>query len=163
MNKEQSLLLAIRCQMSILGYSESDIDSCESEIDKFAKSIIQHADSKFINQPCTPNTHGYQYYMHINNPLFSTWEHDALMSTFDGGEWSRAVEERDINTCTAIYKEVAEFCKTHRVPDGVFNFVQTTLAKLIAQDWDALERCPYIVDAYCDQGRDEYVDGVTGK
>jgi hypothetical protein len=150
--------------MAILGYSESDIDSCEAEIEKFAKSIIQSVDARFISQRViVPNTKGYKYYMHINDTLYNTWEHDAMMSTFDGGEWSRAVEERDIDTCCAIYKEVAEFCKTHRVPREVFDFVQTTSAKLIAQDWNSLERCPYIVDAYCDQGRDEYVDGVTGK
>jgi hypothetical protein len=165
MNKEQSLVMAIRCQMAILGYSESDIDSQELEIEKFAKSIIQSVESEFISQTHTPDVKGYQYYMYINDLTFNNqWEHDALMSTFDGdSEWGRAVDERDIDTCCAIYKEVSEFCKTHRVPYEVFDFVQSTPAKLIAQDWTALEQCPYIVDAYCDQDEDEYVDGITGK
>ena len=165
MNKEQSLLMAIRCQMSILGYSESDIDAREMDIERFAKSIIQSVETEYKQRVYVPNAKGYKYYMYINDPVFTNrFDSDALSSTFDGdSEWEHAVAERDIDTCTAIYKEVAEFCKTHRVPPGVFDFVRETPAKLIACDWEALEQTPYIVDAYCDYCEADYVDGLTGK
>jgi hypothetical protein len=73
------------------------------------------------------------------------------------------VYARDIDTCIAIHQEVAKFCKTHRVPWGVFDFVQKTPIKLKTLNWKELEHCPYIVDAYCDDDVEDYVDGVTGK
>ena len=162
MNKEQSLLLAIRHHMSALGYSESDINAQDSAVEHFAKLIIQSVEYENHVRTYTPNTEGYQYYMYINDPGFSEMEHDALTCTFDS-DWEKAVYARDIDTCIAIHQEVAKFCKTHRVPWGVFDFVQKTPIKLKTLNWKELEHCPYIVDAYCDDGVEDYVDGVTGK
>lgn len=164
MNNEQSLLLAIRHQMSVLGYSESDINEQDQAIEHFAKLLIQSVDIKNRAQTVTPNTSGYNYYMHINDPNFSTWEHDALMCTFESdSDWVKAVRNKDIDTCIAIHQEVDKFCKTHKVPCAVFDFVKSTPTKLATQNWKTLNECPYIVDAYCDEDSDEYVDGVTGK
>lgn len=162
MNKEQSLLLAIRHHMSALGYSESDIDAQDSTIEHFSKLIIQSVEYENHVRTYTPNTEGYQYYMYINDPGFSEMEHDALTCTFDS-DWEKAVRNKDIDTCIAIHREVEKFCKTHKVPCAVFDFVKSTPAKLATQNWKTLNECPYIVDAYCDEDSDEYVDGITGK
>ena len=164
MNNEQSLLLAIRHQMSVLGYSESDINAQDQAIEHFAKLLIQSVDIEKRAQMITPSTVGYKYYMHINDPNFSTFEHDALMCTFESeSDWVNAVRNKDIDTCIAIHREVEKFCKTHKVPCAVFDFVKSTPVKLATQNWKTLNECPYIVDAYCDEDSDEYVDGVTGK
>lgn len=164
MNNEQSLLLAIRHQMSVLGYSESDIDAQDQAIEHFAKLLIQSVDIEKRAQMVTPSTVGYKYYMHINDPNFSTFDHDALMCTFESeSDWIKAVRNKDIDTCIAIHREVEKFCKTHKVPCAVFDFVKSTPVKLATQNWKTLNECPYIVDAYCDEDSDEYVDGVTGK
>ena len=164
MNNEQSLLLAIRHQMSVLGYSESDINAQDQAIEHFTKLLIQSVDIEKRAQTVKPNTAGYNYYMHINDPNFSTWEHDALMSTFESdSDWVNAVRNNDIDTCIAIHQAVAEFCKTHQVPCSVFDFVQETPIKLKTLNWKELEPCPYVVGAYCDDGVEDYVDGVTGK
>lgn len=164
MNNEQSLLLAIRHQMSVLGYSESDIDAQDQAIEHFAKLLIQSVDIEKRAQTVTPSTVSYKYYMHINDPNFSTFEHDALMCTFESdSDWIKAVRNKDIDTCIAIHREVEKFCKTHKVPCAVFDFVKSTPVKLATQNWKTLNECPYIVDAYCDEDSDEYVDGVTGK
>ena len=44
MNKEQSLLLAVRHQMSVLGYSEKVIDWAEPKIANLCALIIDGAD-----------------------------------------------------------------------------------------------------------------------
>jgi hypothetical protein len=166
MNKEQSLLLTIRYHLSALGYSEQEIDQQEIAILHFAKllfkSIPERQPDPVVIAP-VQNNDKYEYYMHINDPNFSEWEHDALMSTFDG-EWDMAVESRDLDTCNKIIQEVATFCKTHRVPSGVFDFLQDIPPMLVTLNWKEIQNyCPYIVDAYCDEDESEYVDGITGR
>jgi hypothetical protein len=164
MKNEQSLLLAVRHQMSALGYTESEINAQDSAIEHFAKLVVASIDLERRRTSCKPDTTGYKYYMHINDPNFSTWEHDALMCTFESeSDWKNAVRNKDIDTCIAIHREVEIFCKTHRVPCAVFDFVKSTPANLATQNWKTLNECPYIVDAYCDEDSDEYVDGVTGE
>ena len=164
MKNEQSLLLAVRHQLAALGYTESEIDAQDSAIEYFAKLVVNSIDLERRRTTHNVDTTGYDYYMHINDPNFSTCEFDALMSTFESdSDWVNAVRNKDIDTCIAIHQEVAKFCKTHRVPYAVFDFVQTTPAKLATQNWKTLNECPYIVDAYCDEDPDEYVDGITGE
>lgn len=47
MNNEQSLLLAIRHQMSVLGYSESDINAQDQAIEHFTKLLIQSVEKEW--------------------------------------------------------------------------------------------------------------------
>lgn len=166
MNKEQNLLLATRYHLSKLGYSESEIDSQDAAILNFSKLLIDSLEmTKRIaeNATETASSNPYKYYMHINNPTFSEWEHDAMMCTFER-DWNDAVAARDLDTCNKIVQEVATFCKTHRVPHAVVDFLQTAPGLLATLDWTELDDwCPYIVDAYCDENADEYVDGITGK
>lgn len=170
MKKENSILLAIRHQLSVLGYSEQEINDQDESILYFAgllvKSIPGHDESKFKVINIT-HAADYIYYMHINDPKFSEWEHDALMSTFESNaDWERAIDNKDLGACQAIVLEVEKFCQSNRVPHAVFNFVNKLSKKIKQSDsniWNALTDSFYIVDAYCDEDKDEYVDGVTGK
>ena len=163
MRNEQSLLLAVRHQLSALGYTESEIDAQDSAIEHFAKLVINSINLERRRQTYKPDTTGYEYYMHINDPNFSTWEHDALMSTFDSpSDWSLAVERKDLATCNAIIGEVEKFCKTHRVPSAVVDFYKEMPALLAVEAWNELQYNG-IVDAYCDEDSSEYVDGITGE
>lgn len=170
MKKENSILLAIRHQLSVLGYSETEIDEQDASILYFAgllvKSIPGHANIEFkainITHPAD-----YMYYMHINTSIYSKWEHDALMSTFESdSDWERAVNNKDLGACQSIVLEVEKFCQSNRAPLAVFNFVNKLSKKVKQSDsniWNALNDSFYIVDAYCDENKDEYVNGVTGK
>lgn len=160
MKNEQSLLLAVRHQLSALGYAESEIDSQDSAITHFTKLIVNSIDLERHRQTYKPDTSGYEYYMHINDPNFSTWEHDALMSTFEA-DWPEAIYRKDMATCNAIIGEVEKFCQTHRVPAAVVDFYKDTPALLAVEAWDKIEYTG-IVDAYCDEDASEYVDGITG-
>jgi hypothetical protein len=164
MNNEQSILLTIRHQMSTLGYSEDEINLQDESISHFTKLLVNsiNLERKRKTQLSAPNSEKYKYFMHINNPDFNrSWAHDALMSCFDS-DWGVAVTTRDIDTCIAIVREVTEFCKTHRVPSSVVDFYKNTPALLAADNWKDL-RYNGIVDAYCDEDKSEYVDGVTGE
>ena len=170
MKKENSILLAIRHQLSVLGYSEQEINDQDASILYFAellvKSIPSHDTPEFkiinITHPAD-----YLYYMRINTPEDGKWEHDALMSTFESdSDWERAVNNKDLGACQSIVLEVEKFCQSNRVPSAVFNFVNKLSKKIKQSDsniWNALKDSFYIVDAYCDEDKDEYVDGITGK
>ncbi len=170
MKKENSILLAIRHQLSVLGYSEQEINDQDESILYFAgllvKSIPGHDESKFkiinITHPAE-----YLYYTRINILEDGKWEHDALMSTFESdSDWERAVNNKDLGACQAIVLEVEKFCQSNRVPYAVFKFVNKLSKKIKQSDsniWNALNDSFYIVDAYCDEDKAEYVDGVTGK
>ena len=170
MKKENSILLAIRHQLSVLGYSEQEINGQDESILYFAgllvKSIPSHDTPEFkvinITHPAD-----YMYYMRINTPEDGKWEHDALMSTFESdSDWERAVNNKDLGACQSIVLEVEKFCQSNRVPYAVFKFVNKLSKKIKQSDsniWNALKDSFYIVDAYCDEDKDEYVDGITGK
>ena len=170
MKKENSILLAIRHQLSVLGYSEQEINDQDESILYFAgllvKSIPGHDEPEFkvinITHPAD-----YLYYTRINTPEDGKWEHDALMSTFESdSDWERAVNNKDLGACQSIVLEVEKFCQSNRVPYAVFKFVNKLSKKIKQSDsniWNALNDSFYIVDAYCDEDKDEYVDGVTGK
>ena len=170
MKKENSILLAIRHQLSVLGYSEQEINDQDESILYFAgllvKSIPGHDTPEFkiinITHPAD-----YLYYTRINTPEDGKWEHDALMSTFESdSDWERAVNNKDLGACQSIVLEVEKFCQSNRVPSAVFNFVNKLSKKIKQSDsniWNALKDSFYIVDAYCDEDKDEYVDGITGK
>ena len=79
MNKEQSLLLAVRHQLSVLGYSEAVIDWAEPKISNFCALCIDGADyqtnyldavKQDIVKASMPvvESSKYSYYMYINNP-----------------------------------------------------------------------------------------------
>jgi hypothetical protein len=79
MNKEQSLLLAVRHQLSVLGYSEAVIDWAEPNITNFCALCIDGADwqSKHLEAfkqdvlraaVTIVESSKYSYYMYINNP-----------------------------------------------------------------------------------------------
>jgi hypothetical protein len=167
MTKEQSLLLAIRHQMSVLGYSESEINLQDEEISKFTSNIVKGID--FSRKPeVTEITYpdSYKYYMHINDPEFSTWGHDALMCTFESdSDWEHALDNEDIAACCAIIAEVETFCQTHRVPKAVVNFYRNMPKRLVNPNWFKLRwnTVDGIVDAYCDEDASEHVDGITGE
>ena len=167
MNKEQSLLLAIRHHMSALGYSEQEIDLQDDVISNFTNLLVKSAEIGRQPQATTVTHPGdYKYYMHINDPSFSTWEHDALMCTFESdSDWERALDNKDIAACCAIIAEVATFCQTHRVPSAVVNFYHNMPKRLVIPDWFKLRYNTVngIVDAYCDEDKSEYVDGITGE
>jgi hypothetical protein len=165
MNKEQSLLLAIRQQLSALGYSESEINLQDEEISKFTSNIVKGIDfSRKLEVTEITHPDSYKYYMHINDPNFSKWPHDALMCTFES-DWLRALENEDIAACNAIILNVETFCKTHRVPKAVVNFYRNMPARLVNPDWFNLRwnSSNGIVDAYCDDDESYYVDGITGE
>jgi len=79
MNKEQSLLLAVRHQLSVLGYSEAVIDWAEPKISNFCALCIDGADYQTTyldavkqdivkaSMPAVESSK-YSYYMYINNP-----------------------------------------------------------------------------------------------
>lgn len=163
MNNEQSLLLAIRHHMSVLGYTESDIDSKEVMTQRFATDLIMSLTTP-VPIKSSHNT-AYEYYMHINDPNFNGGgcSYDALMCTFESeSDWEEAVYARDTETCNAIIAQVTEFCKTHRVPSAVVDFYKKMPKYVATRNWAELEEYIGIVDAYCDEDADEYVDGVTG-
>ncbi len=164
MNKEQSLLLAIRHQLSVLGYSENEINEYDGKIEKFVDGLIFDLSYEVLDTVVPVPGVEYKYYMHINDPAFNkNWAYDALMCTFESEcDWDRAVEHEDIATCKLIIAEVEKFCQTHRVPSSVVDFYKETPKKLIKPDWDDLQYV-CIVDAFCDQGVSEYVDGITGQ
>jgi hypothetical protein len=79
MNKEQSLLLAVRHQLSVLGYSEAVIDWAEPKISNFCALCIDGADhqTNYLNavkqdivkaSMPTVESSKYSCYMYINNP-----------------------------------------------------------------------------------------------
>jgi len=170
MKKENSILLAIRHQLSVLGYSEQEINDQDESILYFAgllvKSIPGHDTPEFkiikITHPAD-----YLYYTRINAPEDGKWKHDALMSTFESdSDWERAVNNKDLGACQSIVLEVEKFCQSNRVPYAVFKFVNKLSKKIKQSDsniWNALNDSFYIVDAYCDEDKDEYVDGFTGE
>ena len=180
--KEQSILLTLRHQLAALGYPESVIDSQEDVILNFSKMLITSAD--IVNQPKTLKTtpartesdDTYMYYMYINNPAACTWLEEMypdkkewidsyrnsikgfIFDTFESDcDWDRAVNAKDIDTCQEIYDEVLKFCKTNPVPHEVITFIEKTPNRLANRDWRELQYNG-IVDAYCDQSVDEYVN-----
>lgn len=180
--KEQSILLALRYQLAALGYPESVIDSQDDVILNFAKMLI--ASSDIVNQPKIPKTKParteaddtYKYYMYINNPDACTWLDEMypnnkewidsyrksikgfIFDTFESeSDWDTAVATKDLDTCQEIYDEVLKFCKTNPVPHEVISFIEDTPKLLAKQDWRNLEYNG-IVDAYCDQSIDEYIN-----
>lgn len=194
MQKEQSLLLALRYHLSTLGYPESVIESQDPVISNFSKLLIQSVELE--SKRCADNvesnltelpaaTDNYKYYMYINNPdawdsseydsksiQSAEWaksyrysDHGFLFDTFEtDSDWERAINAQDIQTLNAIYNEVVEHCKRKKVPYEVYSFVRDTPALLKNPDWKQLKHKYFgIVDAYCDQDVDEYVDGFTGK
>lgn len=180
MHLEQSLLLAIRHQLSVFGYSESVIDSQESEITNFCESLIQSADHEMRRDKLNIDADipKYKYYMYINNPVdmpFPTWQdpndpkasawfndyrfgkRGIIFDTFESDQdWDRALRSRDVATLTAIYDEVVKFAKTTPVPSDVVRFIEDTPKNIANEDWESL-KWNHIVDAYCDYDEDEYV------
>ena len=192
MQKEQSLLLALRYHLSTLGYPESVIESQDPAISNFSKLLIQsveleskrsadNVESNLTELP--PATDNYKYYMYINNPdawdsseydsksiQSANWaksyrysDHGFLFDTFEtDSDWQIALEARDVNTLNAIYNEVVTHCKHKKVPWAVYDFLKKTPMLLAKQVWNEL-KYNGIVDAYCDEDPSEYVDGFTGK
>ena len=71
MKKEQSLLLMIRHQLSVLGYSEDIIESQEPAIANFCKLLVESAEFELARNEITDmeiSNNTYKYYMYINNP-----------------------------------------------------------------------------------------------
>jgi len=180
--KEQSILLALRYQLATLGYSELVIDQQDEAILNFAKLLIKSAD--IITEPKTTKIKParteaddtYKYYMYINNPDACTWLNEMypdkpewvdsyrksingfIFDTFESdSDWDTAVATKDLDTCQEIYDEVLKFCKTNPVPHEVITFIEDTPKLLAKQDWRNLEYNG-IVDAYCDQSENEYVN-----
>jgi hypothetical protein len=183
MNKEQSLLLAVRHQLSVLGYSEAVIDWAEPKISNFCALCIDGADyqttyldavKQDIVKASMPaiESSKYSYYMYINNtsaapmPSYhdaSSWEHyknkdhGFIFDTFESeSDWQNALAEKDVVVLKEIYDEVVKFAVTKPVPGEVVSFIKNTPALIATLDWDALAYNG-IVDAYCDQDADEYV------
>lgn len=181
MKKEQSLLLMIRHQLSVLGYSEDIIESQEPAIANFCKLLVESAEFELARNEITDmeiSNNTYKYYMYINNPddfpkpdyidliepSAAAWfdsykfsDFGIIFDTFEtDSDWQLAVESRDIAALTAIYNEVVKFAKTRPVPAEVVRFIENTPKKIISKNWNDL-MYNGIVDAYCDQSRDEYV------
>jgi len=133
--KEQSILLALRYQLATLGYSELVIDQQDAAILNFAKLLIASAD--IVSQPKWTKTKPariesddtYKYYMYINNP-------DACM-------W---LEE--------MYPDKPEWIDSYR--KSIKGFIFDTFESDC--DWDTALEYNGIVDAYCDQSENEYVN-----
>jgi hypothetical protein len=186
MQKEQSLMMAMRYQLSMLGYPETVIDMQDPAISNFCKLLIQSAELEVKrndpNKLSQPNSM-YEYYMYINNP--DAWDSSAydsvsaeqaewaksyresdygfLFDTFESdSDWYKAVQHRDIDTLNLIYNEVVTYCKHKKVPYDVYLFVKNTPELLAKKNWADLEYTG-IVDAYCDDDQDEYVNGFTGE
>ena len=181
MEKEQSLLLMIRHQLSVVGYSEDIIESQEPAIANFCKLLVESAEFELVRNEITNteiSNNTYKYYMYINNPAdfpkpdhidltnpnAAAWfdsykfsDRGIIFDTFEtDSDWQIAVESRDIAALTAIYNEVVKFAKTRPVPLEIVRFIENTPKRIISRNWDNL-MYNGIVDAYCDQSRDEYV------
>jgi hypothetical protein len=178
MTKEQCLLLAVRHQLSVLGVEESIIDSNDASIFNFCKLLVQSIEletkQKSVSTVVAPlDPSKYKYYMYINNPQafpgsesypeewlkgYKDSDHGIIFDTFESNsDWTIAVESRDVATMKAIYDEVVKFAKSRPVPQDLVNFIECTPTNITNRNWNALSDYNGIVDAYCDEGEDEYV------
>lgn len=187
MNKEQSLLLAVRHQMSVLGYSEKVIDWAEPKIANLCALIIDGADyhqaSIELFKQDFPfldmgDSSKYSCYMYINNPAaaplpsyydvsnlgdIASWEnyknsdHGFLFDTF----------ETDSDWQTALAEKDVTVLKL--IYDEVVKFALTkpvpkSVVSFIKNTPAHIEMLKWdqleyngIVDAYCDEDVSEYV------
>jgi hypothetical protein len=187
MNKEQSLLLAIRHQMSVLGYSKKVIGWAEPKIANLCALLIDGADAHQLSVELfkqdfpfldMSDSSKYSCYMYINNPAgaplpsyynasdakqVNSWEHyknsdhGFIFDTFESGS----------DWQTALAEKDVTVLKL--IYDEVVKFAE---AKPVPQEIvNFIKNTPAyiatlnwsaleyngIVDAYCDQDADEYV------
>jgi hypothetical protein len=187
MNKEQSLLLAVRHQMSVLGYSKKVIGWAEPKIANLCALLIDGADyhqaSVELFKQDFPfldmsDSSKYSCYMYINNPAaaplpsyydvsnlgdIASWEHyknsdhGFLFDTF----------ETDSDWQTALAEKDVVVLK--EIYDEVVKFAVTKpvpgeVVSFIKNTPTLIATLNWdalqyngIVDAYCDQDADEYV------
>ncbi len=187
MNKEQRLLVAVRHQMLVLGYSEKVIGWAEPKIANLCALIIDGADyhqasTELFKQDFPfldmDDSSKYSCYMYINNPIaaplpsyydvsnlgdIASWEnyknsdHGFLFDTF----------ETDSDWQTALAEKDVTILKA--IYDEVVKFalikpVPREVVSFITNTPTYIATLNWsaleyngIVDAYCDQDADEYV------